>query len=266
MSSSYNDKQADKGKVALPSFEEMMAARRRRAAENGSARGGAGSNIIGDDNDGDSDTEALSPFEQEMRELEKKTRELCSSMRKSAIAESERLIDEANQEAANIRKRSHKEGFDSAYDDCKKELDRARESMLSAAKTLNDTRASMFAQIQDELVDTVMDMAEKILGYELENNPKAYEAILSAALERLGRQESIVLRIGAQGYDAIFGGDAPFMDQAALLDKNIKVIRDTAVRDGDCVATGENGTVSVGTSIQLERMREAIEVKKGKRA
>lgn len=261
MSSSYDD--TDKSKVALPSFEQMMSARRRRTAEYGSAQGGAGSNIIGDD---EGVEESLSPFEQELRELERKTRELCSSMRRSAIAETERLIDEANQEAANIRNRAHKEGFDSAYADCKKELDRARDSMLSAAKTLNETRGGMFDKIEAELVDTVMDMAEKILGYELDSNPKAYEAIVSAALERLGRQESITLRIGAKGYDAVFGGEKPLMDQKALADKNIKVVRDTAVRDGDCVATGDNGTVTVGTSIQLERMREAIEVKKGKKA
>jgi flagellar assembly protein FliH len=196
-------------------------------------------------------------------ELEKKKRQLASVQKQieQARAEAAGIIEQAKQEAQELKQQAVKEGFHSGYAKAQAEAAQARKSekqtAAEAIEFLAAAKDSLYAEMENGVLDLAKFIAEHIIKTELRENDEAYKNIVRNLLTTLKNQSSIVLKTSKEDYERFFS--KPDSDIAQeLANAGIRVVQDMNLRSGDCQVETEYGCVNAGVKTQLNRLEYAL--------
>ncbi len=243
---------------SLPSFEEMMSAAEREIPLL-QAEDGVFSAETASDAQGEADPELAAEQLRKLRAQQelKKTQSLCEDMRKAAEEEAAKLKAEAAEEIKTLKERAQRETAEKLQARYEQELSSLRSTLDKAAQGLAKEKDQLFSVLQERLLDECVKIAESILHYELDKNDDAYLSIINHALDMMRSDELMVLHMPPISYERLFGGRDNTM-LAAMNERQIKVVKDIDVAEGDCLVTGERGGLRVGAHTQSARLREAV--------
>jgi flagellar assembly protein FliH len=196
---------------------------------------------------------------------------LMEKMKEDAIREAE-LIH------AGARDEGYREGYAKGMADAMEEGARSREEekihMEEQASRLEEevkrflekaslAQEEMIYQTQDELLDLVMAVAEKIIRVSLKSSSEIIVRMLQTATEKLKHQEWV--------YIYITGCDARTMAQISpaltatlgALSDNIRIVPMGDDEVGTCIIETPEGMIDASVSTQLSNMRDILKSSAG---
>ncbi|MDL2217433.1 hypothetical protein LJC27_02120 [Christensenellaceae bacterium OttesenSCG-928-M15] len=241
-----------KDKVLLPSFIDMM-----RAMGDGMVSDADAAETEGDFVKAEEQRQK-SALQLEMEAEVKKTQELCASMRKEALAEIDKLLEQARQEADALRDKARREVTVKLEEQARVESENAQAVLHKAVKAFEDEKAELYATIEPQLLDLTMYVCESILQYELVRDENAYISIIKNALTIVrsdGRERT--LRLPPKAFDRLIGEEEDSDFARQLHDLGVSIVRDANVAEGDCLVESPIGGVRAGIATQLSRIRYA---------
>ena len=240
-------------KRALPSFEEMMSVL-------GMPEPGLWSEA-----DGGDEAEMRKRVAQDMenqsrirakREL-KKTEDQCEQLRRKAELEIERLMKQAHEEAAQLKAQVEEDAVKQIESRYNEEIAVLRSTVQKATESFKNEQDALFDNMRGSITELCFQIARTILHYELDENNEAYKSIIEGAVETLKSDGNMVLHMPPVSYERLFGGkNNEYL--AGLNERQIKVVKDKDIQEGDCLITGERGGVRAGIQTQTSRLREAV--------
>ncbi len=167
------------------------------------------------------------------------------------------IRQKAKREVSELRRRSEEEGFEKGLSRAQNEILELLESAQKEADAVlteaNMERDRVARDMEPQLFRLALDIAEKILGYELESNDGAFLSMLRQALASVKSETKATLRVNPSEYVRFFKSrevniHTPGGTIAA------SVVNDPTVGYGGCLIETESGVVDAGVTAQLSQI------------
>ncbi|MFC1705329.1 type III secretion system stator protein SctL [Planctomycetota bacterium] len=169
---------------------------------------------------------------------------------KNILTVAEQEAERIRQEAEQLRNEHIKQGYDEGY---RKGYGEALQGLARLEKEYSEE----LDRLEPEVVQLSVQIAEKILGEEMQLRPEAIIDIVAQALRTVRHQKDIVVRVNPS--------QVPIMEaqKSTLLGilsraREVRIVSDESLRPGGCIIETEVGILDADIQTQLEEIRSAL--------
>lgn len=178
-------------------------------------------------------------------------REIIDDAEKTA----EKLLEAAREDG---RLMGEREGYQNGMDEAIAELTRffssAQAEVDGVLNAAHEERDRLLDEMEPRVYRLALDIAEKIIGYELQENNKAYLSIIETAVSAIQGEPGITLRVNSEDYLREFDSRDKIKLSTARGTVTAGVVIDGSVDPGDCLIDTDGGIVDPSVSAQLEQL------------
>ena len=185
-----------------------------------------------------------------------------------AQAEADRILNEARVKALSERERLYEVALDQARKETSDSVDPAQslaiedlraagEALRAACQELEATTQRRLAAVEAQILDLAFQIAERVVGAELDTRPERVVDNVRQALARLAASDATV---------RLNPADMPVVQQALLelqAERNVGDMlsfeEDSRVERGGCIVVSENGSVDARPSTKFDQLRSMAE-------
>ena len=200
----------------------------------------------------------------ESERIIKEAREAAELIRNNAVAEAGEALSQAEQTGYNEGfEKGQTEGFQSAYDDTRRELDEQNKSLLEeisrAIAELERQKTDFIRQYNEEMKDLVIAIAEKVMKISLKSSGEVIRRMILAAVENSSQKEWAKIYISEYDANLMVREDTDILDALRRVSDHIKVITMENGEPGDLIVEYPDQAVDAGVNTQLENIRKIME-------
>lgn len=164
------------------------------------------------------------------------------------------LISRAREEAQSIRESASKEGYQEGLEQAKADIQEVKNAITSFL----GAKQAVFDYIAPDILEISVDIAQKIIKKELQQDPNVILDNIIALLKGLSKEETkITLRVNPAQV-SLLKSETPNLLNEAGLDAKILVVPDETIMEGGCVVTTNNGVIDATIETQLAVISEAL--------
>ena len=173
----------------------------------------------------------------------------------------EDMLTTARNEAQRIRDDAYKEGYDTGRAEAVDEAGGEAAKLLKTLKELNvelrNEEQRMIAEMEPQLVELAVQIAEKILHRELTQDAEAVRITVTAALNKLTDRDRVTIR--ANPADVALLKEFK-LDMAASFDgvREVKVVDDENIARGGCIVETDMLRVNGDIGAQLKEIQQQL--------
>lgn len=188
-----------------------------------------------------------------VREEEEKLKELELEKEKELSALKEQEIRLAKEEAYKEGKLSAEKEFQSEREKIKTEYTALISLFEDAVRQLTDKREKIWKDSESEIIDFVLAVANKVVGYEIgENGANVIKCVVAEALSQVGDNKIVSVRLSPEDYKRFKAEDVGVKDQ------NIKIVEDKMISAGGCVVETDFGDVDSLLETRWEAIKKSL--------
>lgn len=174
--------------------------------------------------------------------------------------EEELILESARKQAENIKNEGYEEGFEQgsalgyeagfnkAMEDVQAEKEGATELLMQAEKK----RKEMLSNIEDDVIEMVMSIAEKVTRISIEDNYEKILPMIKHALNDMVTRERIVLRSNSQNIE-IFKNNEKELKKICP-SAIFTFLEDNKLDETKCVIDSEIETIDLDIEVQIENI------------
>lgn len=176
-----------------------------------------------------------------------------------AKKEAELIIENAKQRADELINESMASGFEMGKNEARKELEEKIKSMELEFKefmdSFNKKYDNLFNSIQSDVLELSINIAEKVINYELDKSEECYISMVKKALSKLKKDERANIRISEHDYNRIFQSLDRELQQ---YEGKISAIVDEGLSKGDLIVETPNEIIDAGVSTQINTIAACL--------
>ena len=146
-----------------------------------------------------------------------------------------------------------KAGFDSGLEKAEKLLHRLEGLIFGLEKT----RAEVYGKLEQEILDLVIRIAEKVIHAEIRSADSTRTSILEAGLRKLKDSEKLLVRVAPADLKAIEEVLPVLKEQNGIVGK-VTLQEDPEVSEGGCVLESDQCEVDGRIEVTLQAIEEAL--------
>ncbi len=190
-----------------------------------------------------------------------RTRQEALLMLREAEMEAERLMSEAKemarQDADSLRKKAREEGYLAGEKQAQEQyatlIAEAEETLTEA----NEAKQETISGLESQLVALVIDIAKKMVGKALKEQPETILSIIRSTLADVTPTDQAVVKISTADYDYVM---SHMDDLTASLDFlcDLDIRKDNSLLQGACVVVTSYGTANGGVDVRLKQVEDAF--------
>jgi flagellar assembly protein FliH len=199
-----------------------------------------------------------SPGQQFKDEDEKKKEEEMKELQNRA----QQIIIEAKREAEGIKDRAYQEGFIRGQKEGQKEI---QTRLMSLAETfhhlieqLEYTQSAILKEQETEILHLCIQMAQKIIHTEIQQNPRIILANLQEGLKSAGQHKIVAIKLNQIDLDLIQGMEED-LSQSILNLKGITLEGDPSLGRGGCLIQTDLGYADASIDAQFQELKKHLE-------
>ena len=146
-----------------------------------------------------------------------------------------------------------KAGFDSGMEKAEKLLRRLEGLIFGLEKT----RAEVYGKLEQEILDLVIRIAEKVIHAEIRSADSTRTSILEAGLRKLKDSEKVLVRVAPSDLEAIEEVLPILKEQSGMVGK-VTLQEDPEISEGGCVLESDQCEVDGRIEVTLQAIEEAL--------
>ena len=201
--------------------------------------------------------ELLPEQDEVMEQMLKKADELSTNLVKMQM-QLEKQQEEFEKRLETEKERVFEEGVEKGRELCSRELEHQIEelrSRLTATISALEESQKMFLNkvdtIEEELIETALDLARQVIAKEVQNDSKEVALRLARLLlTEVKEAAKIKLKVNP--------GDFDYLKEHLETTKNVKIVSDPAVGPGGIVILSDIGNIDGEIMHRFERIKEAV--------
>lgn len=150
----------------------------------------------------------------------------------------------------------YEEGYNMAIMEGNEKLDIELKEIEKLRMAIYEEKAIILKQSEEELVMLALEIAEKIIDTELQNE-KTYNNLVRKTLKNLKGRNSIKLYVSEEDFDRVSANRGYITSSIEGLD-NIEIIGDEYLTRGSCIVDGGIGVIDGSVDTQLKQIEKAL--------
>lgn len=171
-------------------------------------------------------------------------------------------INKARQKAFEIKEQARKEGYEAGYTEgfqkgelsAKEEFAPFVKTLHELLQTVSDLRKKMYSKVEREMVEMILDLAKKIIHYELSIREDGVKEMIRIAVESVLDKQKMTIRINPA--DKIHAESfRPELLQLFEEIKNIVFEAHPSIEKGGCIVESNFGIVDA----RIEKLNDQID-------
>lgn len=178
-----------------------------------------------------------------------------------SIIDVENIKKQAQQEMDIKAEEMYKQGFDKGYaegiekaeNDCTITKQEAQDILDNAKKEREDTINSL----EPEIINFILDVTQNILTNAFTFNPSIISLLIKKGLLSIKEIKNLKIFVSESNYDFVQENKQNILEIDAEKN-NIEIIKDTSLKNTDCVIETEVGTIQCNIDDQLSSIKEAL--------
>ncbi|MDR0381184.1 MAG: hypothetical protein LBH86_04235 [Oscillospiraceae bacterium] len=202
---------------------------------------------------GAAETDVQTAYDELIAAAQEEVTLLLQDARREAAA----LVAEAERAAASLRASAQEDGFkkglEAARDEVFALLNRAQTDADDIVKQAEAERAASLEQMETRILKLSLEVAKKILGYELDHNESAFLSMLRTALAGVKAETHVTLRVNPSEYVRFFKAREVTM-HTPTGSLTADVVNDPTVGYGGCLIETESGAIDAGAAAQVAQI------------
>ena len=164
------------------------------------------------------------------------------------------LISRAREEAQSIKEAAAKEGYQEGLEQAKADI----QDVKNAITSFLGAKQAVFDDIAPDILEISVEIAQKIIKKELEQDPNVILDNILTLLKGLSKEETkITLKINPTQV-SLLKTEVPSLLNEAGLDAKVLVVPDETIMEGGCIVTTTNGVIDATIETQLAVISEAL--------
>lgn len=194
-----------------------------------------------------------------IEELMEDARNQAADLMFQAKASAQELIEKSQSEVENIKDQAYKLGYEQGYQAGKVQAEEdaasIRKQMRAVMEDLVLKKEEFLKEYEQEMVNLVILLTEKILGAAAEIKPEIINQIVKRVLREVGETERIIIKVNPI--------HIPYLDtfedeQSNSLEKKIGIAEDSDLQPGECIVISDNGFIEAKIPQQLDILKQAM--------
>ncbi|NLC68645.1 MAG: hypothetical protein GX754_07675 [Clostridiaceae bacterium] len=188
-----------------------------------------------------------------------------------AQKEADIIINEAESEACRIIKmakgeaekcaREIEEARQKGYNDGCNEAKTRYKNVLKEIETLRKEAVNeynrMLKNAENDMVDIILAITRKILGEEVSRDKRVILNLVREAIDACSSKNNIVLKLSPCDYDYVIK-ETEKLEYLSEGIKNLEIIKDYSLKDGDCIAETPYGCVETSIQVKMNKIEDAF--------
>lgn len=204
---------------------------------------------------------APAPAKSEPVMSEEEAREIAQGIIGDAQKQADALLDEAAEQAQEVRRQAWQEGHQEGEDKAKQEFGKQRDALARQfAETLENvlqSRDSFLQSMEKDLLALAVDIARKIIHTEIDAKNEAFLMLVQNALNHMKSEGAITLRLSPDDYGWYGEAAGRFLNPAHSTSV-IHVVEDPMLLKGSCILESDGEAINAGIETQLSSARQAL--------
>lgn len=208
------------------------------------------------------DASQIEDLEEEATNIIDDAKKMYLRIIEEANLEAQKILETANQEREEIHLNSAEQGNAEGYaTGLAQGLNQAEAIIQQAAELklqLDERNKRIYKEAEIEIMEMVLDIARKVIGEELTQNPDVLISLIKKALEKCAFKEKLAIRVSEQDYDYVLDNK----DRIVILTEGIndlEILCDKALKKGSCIVETQAGEINSGITVQLNEIEKAFE-------
>lgn len=176
-----------------------------------------------------------------------------------ANSEAHRILEAAEYEAENLmstsREGGYKEGFETGYNEGKKEAQSAIDEASEIRRFLEVRKEGLFKETEEQVLKLVLNIAKKVIGEEVSQNRETLLSIVQQALQKCAFKKKLVLKVSHEDSDFIIKNkDRICMTVEGISD--IDIVPDLSLSEGSCIIETPSGEIDSSIDVQIKEIEK----------
>ena len=164
------------------------------------------------------------------------------------------LISRAREEANSIKEAAAKEGYQEGLTQARADIDDVKNAITS----FFSAKQEVFEYIAPDILEISVDIAQKIIKKELQQDPQIILENIIEVLKGLSKEETkITLRVNPSQV-SLLKMEIPETMKNIGLDAKVLIVPDETIMEGGCMVTTTNGVIDATIETQLAVISEAL--------
>lgn len=188
------------------------------------------------------------------RERLRETEAQIEAMLAEARTTSAQLLNEAQQKVAQIHQQAEEQGLAQGRTAGQAETRRMLEQAQNILQAAQADRERLLHDSEGEMVQLVLQIVRKILRIEPIINEQVLIQVVRAALERLGKQVNVLIRVHPEDLELLHFS----LLQLEELALEIELVPDPAIEPGGCRVISAAGEIDATLQTQFEAVARSF--------
>lgn len=212
--------------------------------------------------------ERSAALERERAEIIEYAKKEAAAITADTKAATMAVMEKAQNECVVLKEQAKKEGYEEGYASGRDEsLEKYKRYIDAAGKLLseiNSRKEAYYISNEDEMRETVFEMAKKIVGAELTANPDIIQGIISDAAKNFRNSDYIRITLSEDEITERYRTDEKLIKDVIPYIPEIEIAFDEEAEEGTIILDNGSEIVDAGVPTQLEFLREILSNTRGK--
>ncbi len=202
--------------------------------------------------------------EKTVKAMLEKVREEARTIIAEAQEEADVIRQQALEEAEELRVNKQKEGYESGLKKAQEEIEADRMSAMQESQRILEEARQSKIQIMNsseaDMVRLVMAVARKVIGGELETNPRVIINILREGLNYLDNPQNVTVYVNPMEVDKILEVmQSESFNDIGSNEISLKVVADKRIQAGGCALESDAGSVDARLETRIASVEKTIQ-------
>ncbi|NLT95122.1 MAG: hypothetical protein GXW85_06240 [Clostridia bacterium] len=166
------------------------------------------------------------------------------------------LLANAQKQAEIIKEQAYREGFESGKEEGLKEAEILKQQANEIIKKAYEERKKILENMESEIVDFSIKIAEKIIRQQIDSNQEIACSIVQDLLAHVQDSTQVTVKVSARDYEYLINQVA--MLQSFLNYGTLNLELDDTLNPGDCIVVSENGIVVAKVDEQFDKLQRIL--------
>lgn len=179
-----------------------------------------------------------------------------------ANSEAHKLLEEAKQQVESIQSEAanqgYNDGYNAGYSNGLNQAECIIQESMDIKCDLDHRRNAMYTEAESEIMELVLDIAQKVIGQELVLNQDVIFSLIQQALQKCAFKDKLTIRVSSDDFDYTNS----IRDRIVALTEGInelEVLCDRALSKGSCIVETDSGEINAGIQVQMKEVQKAFE-------
>lgn len=166
----------------------------------------------------------------------------------------DRILKEAEQKAEIVTTNAYNEAYQKGIDETQDYINQSNAMLQS----ITDERKNVINNLKPEIIELIINLFEKVVGYKLSNDDEFMVKLLQNTLEQFGNKNAIVVKVSNEDFETIDGKKADILSKLRNID-GFTLLCQESLQKGDCIVETSSGEIDSSISTQLEHIKCIVE-------